>query len=372
MSLTIANTQRFLRSLGWQKNSGPNERVERFDSPKDADGDYLTLLLPSASGFKDTERRLEEAVLSLSGFLNLKPGLIKNKIINWDKDILKTRLFRDGLDINAIKLPAAVQIITELKGLLGAAAYSQETPKPFFPKLGGSASDFSEHCLFGHTFEGSFGIKVECPIPNVGQLTFLEGLTDPPFERLVIERIATGCANLAQAAQEGDVSLVVKNYEAGLNSNMLQALNSIYEKSDGLQIEYSVEWSPELAPTNPIIVNTCFVYNARVYDVAKRAASELEKEPEQERTVIVSFVTALKSDTPLGEGVQDSFDHWITLDWERERGVFVKIRAGLGEADYKAACDAHKLGKKIFIRGMPVKQGKYWFLQSPSDFGYAV
>jgi hypothetical protein len=56
------------------------------------------------------------------------------------------------------------------------------------------------------------------------------------------------------------------------------------------------------------------------------------------------------------------------IEWETEKGKPCLIRAVLSQEDYKLACNAHRDGKTVSIRGKPEKPGKYLILTSPTDF----
>ena len=58
----------------------------------------------------------------------------------------------------------------------------------------------------------------------------------------------------------------------------------------------------------------------------------------------------------------------IIIERETERGRSSLIRATLSPEEYRSACDAHRDGKTVSIKGKPEKPGKYLILTSPSDF----
>ena len=58
----------------------------------------------------------------------------------------------------------------------------------------------------------------------------------------------------------------------------------------------------------------------------------------------------------------------IVIEWEPEKGKPCLIRVFLSQEDYRVACDAHRDGKLISIRGKPEKPGKYLILTSSADF----
>lgn len=372
MNIRIQNLLRFLRLKNWTIAEHPNPRILVADSPKTENGDYASVVLPRDLSFVDAPKRIDEAITLLAGYFSTSVEELAGRIEAWDKDVLRTRLFHRTIQAEAIPLGLATLVMDDLRAFLGYAAYAQQGPKRSFPKAGGVAADFTAQCLFGHTFRGSFGLRIECPLPSVAQLAFSEQLVDPPFERLVMQRAAHGCDTIRVAVEKNDPNLLVSDFEQGLNANMLRALTDVYEHLDQLSIEYSFDWSPELTLPAALVAGKPLTFDSRAYEVAKFAADELEKEPDEAKTVIVSYVISLKSEMPLGDGVQDEFEHVITLDWEKERGVFIRLRVALPTGEYRKACDAHKMGKKIQVTGVPKKEGKFWVLTQPSEILFTV
>jgi len=368
----INNLYRFLARSGWVEERQRNERVVALNSPVGKDGDFVTVLLPRSEEFADSNRRLNEAVASVAAYLGIPAMVLSRRLKAWDRDILRTRLFDRLADTDAIPLRLASLVIDDLRSFVGYAAYAQQAPRPFFPRSGAISAEFTEHCYFGHTFQGSFGLTIECPLPLVGQMAIAEEFNDPPFERLVMQRIAHGYLQIQRAATANDPTLLIRDYEAGMNANMLRSLTQVYERLDSLSVEYAIEWSPELAPPRDLAHEIAVRFDGRAYEIASYAASQLEAEDAPAETVVVSHVVSLKSEMPLDDGVQDQFDHVITLDWEKEAGVPVRIRVALPREEYRKACDAHKNGKKIQVAGIPVKRGKFWTLERPSEVTFVV
>lgn len=369
----LTNIFRLLKVSGWNAVKPPNDRILIFESPHDADGDFASVVLPKNDSFADTPQRVNAALSTLAEYFKTPIENLATRLAIWDRDILRSRLFHRERHIDNIPLKLASLIIDDLRVFVGYAAYTQESPQRFFQKAGATAADFTAHCSFGHTFRGSFGLSIECPLPKVDQLTITEELKDPPFERLVMQRIARGYQALQNATASNDPSILVKSYEEGMNANMLHVLTDVYERLDTLSIEYSLEWSPELAPPADLKNSSAtFRFDGNTYEIAKSAARSLEAEDAPQETVIVSHVVSLKSEMPLDDGEQDAFDHVITLDWQKEKYVLIRIRVALPREEYRKACDAHKTGRKIAVTGTPVKHGKFWVLTKPSEVTFVV
>jgi hypothetical protein len=292
---------------------------------------------------------------------------ILDRVQRWDRDILRARMFLIRGSEESLPFDVAAETISGLRDFMGYAAYTELAPQPFFDKAGSVSSQFTKHCRFGHTFRGSFGVTVECPV-SVTPVLPMEGI-EPivPFERKVIERVASGLATLRSAIDRDTLDPLVAGYKKGFSANMCRALAEVYQKAEGRRIEYDLSWSPELS--SPLETEwKPFVFEGRAYEFTRAAAGELEKVEQVPDSVIEGRVIALKSDTPPGLDQQEEFEHVITMYWEREKDQHVRIRVPLSPQQYMQACDAHKEGRSIRIYGVPEKAGKFWTLTKPHDF----
>lgn len=373
MRVSSKNFQRFLRKHGWVTVNQPNQNTVYLESPRDQDGDWSSVMLPVDMSLADAERRVIEALGVVAEAFGMPKRVLAISIERWDMDIINSRLNSKRESIASIPLSLATIVIDNLRSFLGYAAYTQITPKKFFPRAGKAASEFVASCNFGHTYEGSFGMTIECPLSSLRQLAISEDLVDAPFERQVTIRIAEGYRQLQEAKKTGNPNILIDGYTTGMNANMLRALVDIYENvAPALEIEYSVNWATELTPPATYADTPRLQFDGLAHEISRYAADALEREDEEQQAQIVSYVVSLTSEMPLSEGIQDEFDHVITLDWEREKGARVRVRVALPAGEYKKACDAHKNGKKIIVSGFPEKEGKFWFLSRPSEITYAT
>lgn len=362
---------RYLVHGGWKSYKHNNPNIYYLESPEAEDGSFYSVVLPRSQSYSDFTERAYSALEQISQFEKKTIESVYERITRWDIDIFKTRISERNSGIDSIPLKLASEIVDNLKSLIGASAYSEIEPLKYFPKLGGAAKEFTEHCHFGHTYRGSFGLAIECPIPGLEQLAFDAYLQEKPFERKVLERLAIGYSKLASAMSKDSIDPLLESYEYGFNANMLESLVSIYEKLDMLSVDYEFEWTPELAPETGVISDP-FRFDGRAHEIAKVAAKELSREETSESTTVKSYIVSLKSEMPPTEEIQERFEHIVTLKWEKEKGVFVSVRVPLPADEYRKACDAHKTGRKIIVVGIPEKQGKFWILTNPSEVTFDV
>ncbi len=363
----LNNLKHYLTSHGWFPVKHPNERIEVLETQPDFSGGYGSVGVPRSMEFRDSGALINEALRLVAAHENSSSEKIADQVLRWDRDILRSRFFKITGSENSLPLGIAADAVSGLKEFLGYAAYSHSNPRPFFDKAGQISGTFVDHCLFGHTFSGSFGLTVECPLAVTPVLP-IEGI-EPlvPIERQIFERVANGLVTLHESLAKDSIDPLLAGYLTGFNANMCRKLAEIYQVADGRKIEYDISWSPQIKSAcepswKPI------VFDGRAYDFARIAAGELEKSETFPDSLIKGRIVVLKSEMPPGLDEQAQFEHIITMFWEREKGQTVKIRVALSPDQYRQACDAHKDGRAIRISGVPEKTGKFWTLTKAHDF----
>jgi hypothetical protein len=159
---------------------------------------------------------------------------------------------------------------------------------------------------------------------------------------------------------------LVAGFKTGMNANMCEKLAEAYEVLEGRDLHFSLSWSPEIKAISFPEGISCSL-RIDTYEYLKEAAKELQRVDRPIETVISGHIIMLRSEEGIS-GNQQSFERMITMLWEVEKNVEVKIRVPLSTTEYRLACDAHKDGRKISIKGFPIKEGKYWHLEKPSNF----
>jgi len=363
----LTNLKRYLVSRGWAKIQHPNARIELFQTHPDQAGDYGSVTIPSSPNFRDASELINEALRLIATYENAALQQVVDRVSRWDRDILRTRFIRVLGHEDSLPLGIASEAVAGLKEFIGYAAYTQTDPRPFFDKAGAASTAFAKHCLFGHTFQGSFGLTIECPI-QVTQVLPIDGV-EPlvPIERQVFERVANGLLILHESVVRDSIDPMLTGYRTGFNANMCRTLAEIYEKADGRRMEFDFSWSPQLRSRCENVWKP-MIFEGRAYDLARIAATELEKAETYPDSVLQGRIVILRSDMPPGLDAQAEFEHLVTMAWEREEGQPVKIRVPLSPQQYIEACDAHKEGRAVQIYGIPEKSGKFWTLTKVHDF----
>jgi len=363
----LKNLRRYLLSRGWFTVDQANKRMEILQTKPDESGGYASVAIPSSTEYRDSGGLINEAVRLVANYESSTLEKIVDHVLRWDRDILRSRFFKMLGHEDSLPLGIAAEAVSGLKEFLGYAAYTHSNPRPFFDKAGAISGEFADHCLFGHTFKGSFGLTVECPLAVTPVLPMDGNEPAVPIERQVFECVANGLVTLHESIAKDSIDPMLAGYLTGFSANMCRKLADIYEKADGRRIEYDISWSPQIKSACEHVWKP-MVFDGRAYEIARIAAGELEKAETFTDSLIEGRIVVLKSEMPPGLDEQAEFEHIITMFWEREKGQTVKIRVALSPDQYKEACDAHKEGRAIRIFGVPEKAGKFWTLTKAHDF----
>jgi len=359
--LTPEKVAAYLQRKGWRALDYPNSNLLVFGAPQDDD---LSLVLPSRREFSDYPAKLRDSIGLLSALYDEDFQTIVHNIAHWDRDVFKIRLDSPGGE-QLLPLDYASQMISKYRDFVAFAAATEAEPRKFFAKLTGAGREFVEKCMFGHTFVGSFGITIECPLDLVPQLP-LPGMPPPrPFRRAVTERIATGYSNTSIAVEKDDPDIIVRNHNVGFSGNMCELLADIYELSGGRSVWHRLIWASELSPPEHLIISEQPIeLDERAYQVLKAASDALQtvEEPDEDK-IILGRITNLRSDMPPVH--LEEFElgtRTIVVLWEIEKKQPLRVHIELPLDQYRLACDAHKNGRKVRIVGKPRKKGKFWRL----------
>ncbi len=70
LNLRKQDVEKYLLIHGWQEVEHPNKKLQVFDGLPDDDGKPIRLAIPIADHFRDTSRRIYEAVETIAGVEN--------------------------------------------------------------------------------------------------------------------------------------------------------------------------------------------------------------------------------------------------------------------------------------------------------------
>ncbi|MBU0768996.1 MAG: hypothetical protein KJ687_07890 [Proteobacteria bacterium] len=370
-TITPDQVSSFLQRKGWHKVEYANKNLMVFVGDVPEYGKDLSVVIPAQKDFADYPVRLRECVNLLSQYYDQPADILIHRIAHWDRDIFKIRVESPVGKEALLPLDFAANVISKYRNFIAFAAATENDPRRFFAKLTGAGTEFVDKCRFGHTFVGSFGLTIECPLNLVPELP-IPGLPVPrPFSRAVTERIALGYVTLSTAVRDENPEVLIQSYRTGFSGNMCEILTDIYESLDGRTLSHGMIWAPELPPPADLSsAETPMTIDHKSYDFLKIASTALQtvEEPDEDK-LIIGIITRLRSEKPPINIEEFEFAaRTIVVSWEMEKQQPLNVHIALPLNLYKQACDAHKDGRKIEVVGKPKKSGKFWELTDYHDF----
>jgi hypothetical protein len=243
-------------------------------------------------------------------------------------------------------------------------------PEKYHKRLGlKAAQQFIEECRLGQTERGSFVASVICPFMNEtpedkGQQLSIFNKEEEfknSFTRKVTVRMMKALAAMKLAIDRGEENKIVDlEGEEMISANFLESIIDLNSTKENTEIEIKTSWS----------VFAC------EQDITPRSI----KFSNDYIPVIENIINKIK---PIGEGIDDEFIGRISQTkadpdpHTRNEGEIVlnyvlgdeekvsRARVVLNHTDYELACEAHKNGKTVSIKGRLVTVGRSKIIENP-------
>lgn len=380
-NITIEALEKYLKYNKWIRDMDfANKKIKLYK--KLIDEEEYTLFLPSRNDFKDSIRKINEAIEILSEIkdttnlevtkeilkannqlLLIKDEIVPKTTIQNTKDIFSIRIISRLSEKGTIPLEYGSSVIEGLKKLVLSAIVNEEHPQPFFIRPNKSSQEQLSRYKLGQTQVGSyvFNIEIDSEIDNGEQLEFKDNeeieatLSE---ERKVIKRIQNGISQIKKDTIE---ELFETSYKKGLNANMCDALLNFQMENYDIKIESKVQWSDLLPKPKDIKEKVILEHD----DFCKvKILSEKYKENKSVEHRIRGKIIRLSYRKDSHENI---IERNIVIQTEIE-GKNKNVKIELNSQDYKMACEAHAQDKEIIINGEMLKQGKYWTMINYNSF----
>lgn len=373
-TVTSPETARFLHLNGWIKEDIGNPNLLKYKSPNnlsDDDGNPVYLVIPNGSGYEDEQKRLNSVINTLAALYKTNANLMAYKLKNQSLDILYQR-FISPSNSYGMPLEYMPDIMKYLRDMVYYSACSETFPeeKYFFGKKA-IGKKYTEKCRFAQTFKGSFGLRIEMPMPlkvETGDPVLFDEI---PIERRIMKRIALGIMYAKKGVSEGNLDIITSHYKTAFNANLCDAFAELTGMLSDFKIGYLLDWSSEYEIEKEFKNEEC-VIEANVYSqYFESAAKHLRSSHESRKTIISGKIAQLSATTKENDEDPSKpmlFKQNIVIDWKNENSASRKIHVELSKEDYAKACDAHKNGQTVCVSGIPEKTGKLLILTQPTNF----
>lgn len=344
----------YARAEGWSRTDvyGPHADVYEGDGRQeivlprtDRIGDYASLVSRLISIFAEATGRDE-----LSTYRDL---------LGADHDVVRVRAIGTDGD-GSVPLDAGVEIVTQARNMLLAAACAARSPQPFY-RAGANreANDYMRRVRLGQTERGSFVVTLLAPVPPQLQPHLdptWANLEEEPLERQVTRRLVAALEASRAAvgkALSGDPVAFESAVSCGVSANLCEAVANLVEQSRGLDVR--VTW----ARTRPgPEARRDITFSESEAPILQEAARTFRLRQPKEDVTLFGTVHKLKRDPSEEEGV-------IALKAmvdDKPQAVNVS----LDRANYSIAVRAHDGKAPVIVKGDLVRVGQRWQMTNAS------
>lgn len=367
-NLTLENIATYLLRTGWERERYPGKHLLVFRYHRNDDkNEPIRLVLPDRMDYGDWELRSKEALELLAFIEGRTLDIIVSEIHGAEevmgvRDIIKMRILNDFTRVGSISLDLAHTIVNGLRDLVATAAATTHDARPYYNRLSGVGTLYTQKFRFAHTFPGSFGFTIQSPplVPPEG--SFLEIADEVvPFERRITERIIRGLHTLNKATTEGNLDLLIESYDVGINSNMGQALLDMAGEKQQIEMEYSVHWAPIYSPPDDIQNLGSVELKERNYWFIQDAI-RVWQQVEPRKITLYGTIEILRSSP------RETYQRQVRIHAKLPEEGDINVRVSLGGEDYRRACDAHRDNRTISVEGTLERLGRSWILRNPHNF----
>lgn len=327
----------------------------------------IELIVPRDQAGADFDRRLEGALITLSQVEDHDVQQMIELVRSVGFDLVRSAI-PDELVLNdTIHLQRAQNFVRGMRELLAATATTEMRPLAFYGRLSREAVEYSDKCRFGHTYRGSFGFTIESPVAPKKEETLFGFDPAPPFERRVVQRLATGIQQICDAANRDDLDPLRSGFSEGFGANGCERFAALIHATAYSGMSFGFSFSPEWSLPEKLQGSAEFFVGPKHIEVARAAAQALRGELPELPVEIYGAVVRLQNEEDPSDLSAATSEGEISVLYASEDYGDIHVRISLPPAEYLKAVEAHRLGRAIRLKGKLAHKGRYWYLTNPSS-----
>jgi len=275
-------------------------------------------------------------------------------------DVLAIRYYSESKSVNSLSFEKALAAIDGTKQLILSAASTIIHPSTFHPRLSrNEPNELLKRMKFRHTAEGSFILKVSCPIEVEAPIINLFGESYvEPYARQTFSLMNQASAEVLNAIESNTEAELAENLRAStsprISYNFCDALLDLFDDERELPFELQFHWSTHskqlLAP--PAMPPVRFLYSIKPkLETVKSYLKPFDKLVED---TFIGTVESLSGNLNSSDERAGEVKIAILVDLD-----IVTAKAILDSEQYRIADEAHMTpGAYIRIKGklQPGKQ----------------
>lgn len=308
---------------------------------------YKQLIFPIEPQTAEFNDMAELAVKKLADFSNKSIYQVIEEIREVNDDVISLRYYSDNKIINSLSFQEALESINATKQMILAAGSSVINPVLYHKRLSrAEAVDLLKQTRFRHTEEGSFILKVSCPvhleIPPAPDLSNTDIVK--PIGRRAFEFMNQASLKLVNTIEEDNFAELLEEQRNAthpvISYNFCDAIVDLFDDERELPFELRFQWSRSYTyklPTLHIPAVVRFPYSF------KSKLEELKNyfRPENRELIDTFFGTVENLNGDEGEDGKRSGEVILALIIDSE---IVNARVNLSADYYEIAYKAHGQG----------------------------
>ena len=379
--------RRYLAATGWHVRTAPrtgNPQLESTAARVLLDGrtggkrnfevyvsdapefESVELIVPASVGSSEYSIQVARVIDALAALEDRPEGDVARSIREVAFDVVRSRIPDTQVVDDSIHLEIARSFIVGIRGVLAAAATTELRPSAYFSRLRKEATEYADHCRFGHTFRGSFGFTVESPLRPNNQATLPGIVPIAPFERRVMRRLIRGLRSVTEAVSKDSTAPITRATQTGFSANVCEQIASLVEETSQAGIVFDFTFSPEWKEDQVSGLDSAkFLLGRAHVEVIKAAAKELRAQVQSSEETVFGRVIRLASDANPSDLTDLMGEREVAILWSSEEFGDITVRASLSPADYLRAVEAHAAGRPVEVNGILERRPRRWVLLSP-------
>lgn len=367
--LKFTELQAYLRNTGWARIQAPKQSIALFQ--KQIGNNFFETLLPLSKDYSDYSYRIVDVLENIAEAENREVHQVLTDLSIPPGDTVRFRVINKDTVGGTISFLEGFNLLEGAKKALFTTACDIVQPEKYHKRLGlKGAQQFIEECRLGQTEKGSFIASVICPFVNqtpedkAQQLSIFNQAEEfrHSLTRKVTTRLMSSLAEIKSAIDSGEENRIVDlEGENIISGNFLESIVELNSTKETTEIEIITSWSV-FAEEQPQIARAIKFSNDYI-PVLENIISKVKPVDKGFEDDFVGKISLTKADPDIhsrNEG--EIILNYIIGDEEKVS----KARVVLNNEDYEKACEAHKQGKTVSIRGKLVTVGRSKTIENPS------
>ena len=245
-----------------------------------------------------------------------------------------------------LPLDYASECISGIKELILYAACAEQLIQPVCFRITNNAKCILNDFKLAQTEMGSFVINIDIQVADEAEQYTIDGVEGENGRgHLVVQRIGQAIKQIDEMTKNRSAfkELVSNAYESGATANICEALMRLKPDSSSAEIETTIRYASACGKKTADVVKMGSGHFNTMGEISKHYR---EKES-QILAEVEGYITSL-----VKKKVDEIHAERVIRTIVGINGEMRTVIAELCEEDYRMACDAHRDGEKIYIRGI--------------------